>query len=72
VGVSLAYSLVVEGLLMSLVPDQAQWLPGQVFTALTSSSATISYWQALAATVAWGAALLAAGGALFRFSDVTA
>jgi len=72
VGVSLAYALVVEGLLVSLVPDQAQWLPGQVFTALASSSTTISYWQALAATVAWGAVLLAAGGALFRFRDVTA
>jgi ABC-2 type transport system permease protein len=72
VGVSLAYVLVVEGLVDAVWPEGAQWMPVHVFGYLTNTTPPNGYETTLVAALLYMAAFLVVAGAVFRMRDVSA
>jgi hypothetical protein len=79
VGISLAYVLVVEGLIEAVWPDGAQWFPAHLFGYLQGTASPMSYGvppmgytSDLIVALAWMAGLLVASAVLFRWRDVSA
>jgi ABC-type transport system involved in multi-copper enzyme maturation permease subunit len=79
VGISLAYVLVVEGLIEAVWPDGAQWFPAHLFGYLQGTASPMSYGvppmgytSDLIVALAWMAGLLVASAVLFRGRDVSA
>jgi ABC-type transport system involved in multi-copper enzyme maturation permease subunit len=79
VGISLAYVLVVEGLIGSLWPDGAEWLPVHIFGYLPGTASPMSYGVPpmgydtdLIVALLWMAGFVVVSAVLFRFRDVSA
>jgi ABC-2 type transport system permease protein len=71
VGVGLAYSLVVEGLLDQVWSDAPQWLLSPLSGSITGANAYNTYGRALILVCLYAAIALIATGVLFRRRDVT-
>ncbi|MBA3654245.1 MAG: ABC transporter permease [Actinobacteria bacterium] len=74
-GVALVWTLVVEGLVVSLVPTLGRWLPGGAATALTYAAVNdvklLPAWAAGLLFAAYAFAFGAAGIALIQRRDIT-
>jgi len=79
VGISLAYALVVEGLIEAVWPAGGQWFPVHLFGYLPSVSSPMSYGAPpmgynsdLIVSLLWMTSFIVVSGVLFRFRDVSA
>ena len=73
VGASIAWLLVIEGLLAQVWPEVARWLPGSLLnTMIARGNANVSYSAALLVSAIYAVAMLVIGGVSFAFRDVTA
>ena len=79
IGISLAYALVVEGLVEAVWPNGGQWFPVHLFGYLPGVASPMSYGAPpmgynsdLIVSLLWMAGLIVVSGVLFRFRDVSA
>jgi ABC-type transport system involved in multi-copper enzyme maturation permease subunit len=79
VGISLAYVLVLEGIIAVVAPQVSRWFPGRVFNTIVGATVPLAgpiptqgYPAALLASLLWIVCFVAASALVFRRQDVTA
>jgi len=79
IGISLAYALVVEGLVQAVWPDGGQWFPVHLFGYLPGVASPMSYGAPpmgyssdLIMSLLWMVGFIVVSAVLFRFRDVSA
>lgn len=73
VGASIAWLIVVEGLMTQVWPDVGRWLPGRLLLAVLSGGTTdIAYPSALSAAAGYCVAMVLIAGVSLSLRDVTA
>ncbi|HEV7128015.1 MAG TPA: ABC transporter permease [Ktedonobacterales bacterium] len=79
VGISLAYILIVEGIIAVVVPQVSQWFPGRVFNTIVGATVPIvgptppqGYLAALLASVLWIVGFVVVSALVFPRQDINA